>query len=386
MMLREHAPRFESLPAAQYYFALAVCGFVTVLLGPVLPVLTAQWRLTDVQGGWLFAAQFLSSTVGAAASSHIPGKSVAWGMASACAGVAMLLAGNYAAALAGFALIGLGSGLAVTATNLIFGTEHPEQRGALLTRVNLSWGTGAVLSPELVALAERAHALRMFLLLVAVTAGLTFMLFIPLLCAGKKAAADAAARDGHAGLRIFALFSVMLFLYVGAETAIAGWIATYAHQVSRLSVERASLFAAVFWVALLAGRWLVVRLLRRFKETAVLLGGIILAMGGVAVLLFPHGAHVMLPAVAAAGLGCAPLFPLLVSRMLARTGRTRHAGWVFAICGSGGAVVPWATGLIAQHGGGLPAGFSVPLAALGGVLICALTEGMIKRHESCFAE
>lgn len=384
MSLREPAPRFESLPAAQYYFALIISGIVTVLLGPILPVLTAQWHLTDVQGGWLFAAQFSSSTVGAVLSSYFPRKSVVCGYASVCAGVAMLLAGNYAGALAAFGLIGLGVGFAVTATNLIFGTEYPEQRGVLLTRVNLSWGIGAVLAPELVALAEKAHAVRMFLLMLALTAALAFALFAPLLRAGKArvgAEESKAAPDAHAGLHIFVLFSVMLFLYVGTETTIAGWIATYAHRLSGLSVERASLFVSVFWVALLVGRWMVASLLRWFRELALLLGGLALGMGGVATLLFPHGAWVVLPAVVAAGLGCAPIYPLAVSRMLARTGRARHAGWVFAICGSGGGVVPWITGVISQHGG-LRTAFLAPLTALAGILACVLIESAMGRPKA----
>lgn len=387
-MAREPAPRFESLPAAHYYFAFVICGFVTVLLGPLLPVLAARWRLTDVQSGWLFAAQFLSSTMGAAVSSHFPRKSVVSGLASVCVGVAMLLTGNYAGALAGFGLVGLGTGLTVSSTNLIFGTEYPERRGALLTRVNLCWGIGAVLAPEVVALALRVHALRTFLLLLALTAALAFALFSPLLGTAKRqpdGEASAAEGDARAGLAIFVLFSVMLFLYVGAETTVAGWIATYAHRLSGLSLERASLLVSVFWVALLLGRWMVVGLLRWFAEVAVLAGGLSLAMGGVATLLFPHGSWILLAAVVAAGLGCAPLFPLLVSRMLARTGRTRHAGWVFAICGSGGGVVPWITGLISQHGGGLRAGFAAPLSALAGILICMLAEDTMKRPEAHFS-
>ena len=389
MTLRETAPRFESLPAAQYYFAFVICGFVTVLLGPVLPVLAGWWHLTDVQGGWLFASQFSSSTVGAAVSSHFPRKSVVSGLASICAGVAMLLAGNYPAALAAFALIGLGTGLTVSSTNLIFGTEYPEQRGALLTRVNLCWGIGAVLAPEVVALALRAHALRTFVLLLALTAALAFALFSPLLRKAKMqtvAEGSGAERYADAGLWVFVLFSVLLFLYVGAETTVAGWVATYAHRLSGMTVERASMLVSGFWVALLAGRWLVVVLLRWLAEMAVLLGGLALAMGGVATLLFPHGAWVLTTAVVAVGLGSAPIFPLSVSRMLARTGRTRHAGWVFAICGSGGAVVPWVTGLISQHGGGLRAGFAAPLAALAGILICVVAERSMGRPKAHVVE
>jgi MFS transporter, FHS family, glucose/mannose:H+ symporter len=127
-----------------------------------------------------------------------------------------------------------------------------------------------------------------------------------------------------------------------------------------------------------AGRGLVVWLLRVFAERTVLLCGLAVAMAGVAMLLFPHAPWMTLLAVVVGGLGFAPLFPLLVSRMLGRTGRTRQVGWIFAICGSGGAVVPWITGVVSQHAGGLRAAFLAPLAALGGILVSVLIEGLMK--------
>ena len=39
-------------------------GIVTVLLGPLLPMLSARWSLNYSQAGSLFTAQFLGSTVG----------------------------------------------------------------------------------------------------------------------------------------------------------------------------------------------------------------------------------------------------------------------------------------------------------------------------------
>jgi MFS transporter, FHS family, glucose/mannose:H+ symporter len=311
---------------------------------------------------------------------------VALGFACVAAGAAMLLVGHYRAALLAFALIGAGVGLAVSAINLIFGTEYPEQRGSLLTRVNLCWGIGAVLAPELVALAVHESALRTFLLLLTLSAVVVFAGFTPLLRKDGRNAGpgkqEARGSDAAIGLTVFVLFSAMLFLYVGAETTVAGWIATYVHRLCDLSVARASLFVSVFWISLVTGRWLVVLLLRVLPERAVLLGGVATAMAGVATLLFPLGPWTALAAVIAAGLGCAPVFPLSVSRMLARTGRTRHAGWVFAICGSGGAVVPWITGEISQHRGGLRTAFLAPLAALGGILICVLIEGTMAQPES----
>jgi fucose permease len=369
--------RFESLPATPFYFGLALSGLATCLLGPILPVLSARWSLSDTQGGWLFAAQFAASTLGAIVSSYAPRRSVVLGFASIAVGMAVLASGRYGAAVLAFALIGAGYGAAVAATNFIFGTEYPERRGSLLTAVNLCWGAGAVLAAGSVALAERAGALLILPLALAACAVILVVAFAPFLRSRRIVLAANEPMTGSGprlGPGVFLLFSLVLFLYVGAETAVAGWVATYVHRLSELSVERASLFVSVFWLSVVAGRGLVVLLLRMMAERVVLLGGLAMALAGVAALLFPHAAGVALVAVVVAGLGFAPLFPLLVARMLARVGRTRHAGWIFAICASGGAVVPWITGAVSQYGGGLRAAFLVPLAALGGILVCVLVE------------
>ena len=396
MPLRRTASRFESLPAMPFYFALVLCGLVTVLLGPILPVISARRSLSDIEGGWLFTAQFSASVVGSVLSSYYPRKSVALGMASIAVGLVVLAVGHYQAALVAFALMGAGLGAVVSATNLIFGTEYPERRGSLLTRVNFCWGAGAVLSPELVALAVREQALQPLLLVLALSALFAFAAFLPLLRRGvgddltravAEAQSSATLREkAQLGVRIFVLFSLILFLYVGAETTIAGWIATYVHRLIGLSVARGSLFVSAFWLALVAGRGLVVVLLRMLPERVVLLAGLAIAMAGVAALLSPDTPGAAFAAVVVAGLGCAPIFPLSVSRMLARTGRTRHAGWIFAICGWGGAVVPWITGVISQESGGLRAAFLAPLAALAGILVCVLIEGGMARPGSDFLQ
>ena len=345
--------------------------------------------MTDVESGWLFAAQFSASVLGAGVSSYFPRKSVVFGFAAIAAGLAVLAAGRYEAALPAFSLIGMGQGLAVSAINLIFGNAYPKRRGALLTNVNLCWGIGAVLAPQFVALAEREHALRLFLVVLALCAVVAFALFTPLLRRGdleiKRGEEIRSSMWARFNAAMFALFSLMLFLYVGMETTIAGWIATYAHRFGGLDAARASSFVSTFWLSLVMGRGLVGVLLRRAREQVILLAGIVAAMGGIVMLLFSGGFRMEFAAVVTAGLGCAPIFPLAVSRMFGRLGRTRHAGWAFAICGWGGAVVPWITGVISEYAG-LRAAFLAPLAGLGGILICVLIENAMARPARSFAE
>lgn len=378
MVLQRRSQRFESLPAGPYYAGLVLSGLATVLLGPILPLIGQQWALTDAQSGSLFTALFTASILGAVLSSYYRRYCVVLGYAAIAIGLGMVSFFRYAPALAGFWFIGLGMGCSVTATNIIFGTEYPESRGSLLTRTNFFWGVGAVIAPQLVAAAEQRGALRLLVIALALAALLIGLRLSPLL---KRSTAtdpeELQSERGNVGAGIFMLFSVILFLYVGSETTFAGWIASYAHRFEDLSMARSSLVVSAFWLALVIGRALSPLMLRFFSEFTALLAGILAALAGMLLLLSRHSMNITLAAVVLAGLGCAPIFPLITSRLLARVGRSRSSGWIFAICGSGGAVLPWLTGLVSEHSGSLRSAFVVPVAAIAVILMCVLIENRL---------
>ncbi len=370
--------RFDSPSAMPYYVGFIVAGMATVLLGAILPVLSARWALTDLQAGSLFAAQFTASAFGAILASHFRHRSLVFGYAAVAVGLAALALGNYTVVLIAFALLGMGLGSATTATNLTFGTQHPGERGALLARVNLFWGIGAVSCPPFVAVAVRPEMLRILLLALSLAALAVFATFALLLRLRNRSHQDELRDTGREpGLMIFLLFSVLLFLYVGGETSISGWIATYAHRFGNLSPAHSSLFVSAFWLCIVVGRGVVPLLVRFIPEFKMLISGVVAALLGISILLFPQSAGISLVAVALAGLGCAPIFPLTVARLLARIGDSRHAGWIFAICGSGAAVLPWMTGLLSVHTGSLRKAFVVPLVAMAGVLLLILVESSL---------
>ena len=385
-MTSTRAPRFSVL-----CFGFVVCGMVTVLPGPLLPVMAARWGLRDVQSGAFFAALFMASTVGSVFSPHRLRRNLPLGYSSMTAGVLLLMVAGktasatlgHALALTAFALVGLGIGLSVTATNLTVGMTAEDQantgggnggeRARRISIVNLWWGIGAVACPWLIASAEQHGLLRSLLVLVAVgTAGM----FLALLPQWREpefgsGGAPRAGLRSQAGMLVF--FAVFLFLYVGVETVVGGWITTYAHRFSGLTVARASLIVSLYWTALLAGRWLGSVALKSIAERVVLLPALALSLAAVIILVGPHSTAVVLTAVAVAGAGFGPVFPIGVSRMLARVNDHRNTGWVFAMTASGGAVLPWLTGLVSTRTGSLRAGFLVAVAAL--VAILALAAG-----------
>lgn len=372
---RTRDPRFALLCVG-----FVVCGIVTVLPGPMLPVLAAKWGLRDVQSGAFFAAEFAASTVAALMAPRRMRWSLPRGYALLTVGVLLLLVAGRAVspstghnlALGAFTLIGFGIGLSVTATNLLVGSSAKEMRAQRLSVVNLWWGVGAVVCPWLVAMAEPAENLPIFLAVVATIAFAMFVLFLPLreVPGEMKATKLSLATDGP----VLLYFAILLFLYVGVENAISGWVATYTNRFTGLNFQDSSIMVSIFWLALLAGRGLGSLVLRRVPERAVLVPSVAVSVTAVAILLLPHTTVTVLGSVILAGLGFGPVFPIGVSRMLARLADHRNTGWVFATCASGGAVLPWLTGLFSSSLGSLRAGFAVPLAALSIILLLAIGE------------
>lgn len=356
---------------------------VTVLPGPLLPVLAAHWGLRDVQSGAFFTAEFAASTVAAIVSPRRVRVSLPLGYVAMTCGLVLLVAAERAVAegtghelaLAGFALIGLGIGLSVTATNLTVaeGLEgrRAGERARRLSVVNLWWGIGSVACPWMVAWAERGGALPALLLVVAVCALGMFLALAPL-AGGREAKGTPARREPLAAeVRVLAFFAVFLFLYVGVETVVGGWVTTYTHRFSGMTLAAASLTVSLFWLALLGGRGAGSLLLQRLPERVLLLTGMAVSLAAVVTLLRPHSRAAVLAAVAVAGFGFGPVFPVGVARMLARIADHRNTGWVFALCASGGAVLPWLTGLVSTQTGSLRMGFAVPVAGLAVVLAMA---------------
>lgn len=386
-------PRFSLL-----CFGFVVCGIVTVLPGPLLPLMAARWGLLDVQSGAFFAAEFAASMVGSIFSPRWLRRNLPLGYAVMTTGVLLLIfagttghaALGHALALTAFGLIGLGTGLSVTATNLVVGMMEEDagpRRGASrrarrISVVNLWWGMGAVACPWMIAAAEHRGSVQGLLLLMAVgTAGMSAAL-LPQIREPEPGLPTAVRASALAEAGTLVFFAAFFFLYLGVETIVGGWIPTYAHRFSGMTLAHASLTVSLYWMALLAGRLAGSIALKSVTERAVLIPALVLALIAVATLIEPHSTATVLVAVAAAGAGFGPVFPIGVSRMLARVRDHRNTGWAFAMCSAGGATLPWLTGLVSTGSGSLRIGFAVPLAALAVILALAAGENAILGSKS----
>jgi FHS family glucose/mannose:H+ symporter-like MFS transporter len=333
---------------AAVYAGFLLTGALTVLLGSLLPRVTALYGLTDSEAGALLTIQFATSACGALFVRRHFAITMMRGYGLICAAAALLLTPWAVPAAVGIGLFGLGLGMAMTSTSMLVGQLYPESRGAALSTLNSCWSAGAMLCPLAIAAGVGRWPQRDICLpivgLCAVFAAVPLLGHFPV--PHQDQAVDVSGRKP--GLRTLIGFALAAFLYVGVEAGAGGWMSTYASRAVAWDFVRSSLATAIFWGALLASRLAAPLILRRVSEARCLLLTVTAAAAGLAILIAAHQAWLLLLSAAWIGFALGPIFPLIIAFTIDRIGATGNAGWVFALAGFGGAVLPWITGLISS--------------------------------------
>jgi FHS family glucose/mannose:H+ symporter-like MFS transporter len=353
-------------------------GVVMELLGPMLPVLSRRWSLDDTQAGYLFIGQWVTSIVGMLLSGVLVERygsriTLAIGLLLMAVGMSGLASDGWILGFASVCIFGAGSGVTTPAANLLIAKSNPSKSAAALNLLNSSWGVGAMACPFLVAAAQRSHRTSYFLYgmaaaLVLLAINLSFVRF--------RADSDwlpvETLPHAHARIwknRLVPVIAALFFVYVGIETSVGGWVASYARRVDPSAATLWAITPSFFWGALLIGRALAPLALRRVREIKLATFGVGLAAIGIVVLLAAKTITVIMIGVSLAGLGLASVFPINVSLLSHWFGKTatRVSGTIFSIGNLGGAVIPWLVGLISTHLG-LRFGFVIPLIGAVGML------------------
>jgi MFS transporter, FHS family, glucose/mannose:H+ symporter len=368
------------------YASFVPIGIATVLLGPMLPTLSARWSLNYSQAGALFTAQYLASTLGVALSGVLVSRwgfrfAIKAGLLLMSAGVALLLAGPKTMGILCIGVSGGGMGLAVPAANLLVAEVNPGRRSATLNLLNFCWSAGAVACPFLVAAAAKNHRIPLLLALVAGFAVLvaTGIAVMPSYIVEPFATKDV-SQTKEAAIRwkqgIILMFGALFFLYVGIENSFGGWIASYAKSLGNLTPALALMTPSFFYGAMMLGRWLAPLLLRTIDEIRLAQAGLLVACAGMAGLVLSHGLRGVVASACLAGLGLSCVYPITISLLSREFGpaSSRFGSFMFTMSNIGGGLMPWMVGVSSNHFGTLKAGLAVPLIG------CAVMYGLYLRE------
>jgi FHS family glucose/mannose:H+ symporter-like MFS transporter len=341
-----------------------LAGLGTVLLGPLMPTLLHDWRLTDQQGGLLLAAKFVGSFLGGVSVPRRLRLGVLGGMAFACAGFgAFALSVGLMSGAACLFVGGFGLGQIIASTNIVIGRRYREHTGSALASVNFFWSLGAVLCGVIAAAVLPRFHLRGPLLTLA---GLFLLTGLGgLLNPSRKAAAtgqSSAVDVPSLPMPILTRFALLLFLYGGLETCMTGWLTTYTLRFSDVRLLGGQSAIVLLWSALTAGRALSSAALRVMREATLQRIGLGLSALLIAALVTTrHGPLLSLYCVLL-GLSLAPFFPTTFALLMKRRPTAREAGFILAVSGLGAALFPWLMGFVSTQSGSLRVAMIVPLA------------------------
>jgi FHS family glucose/mannose:H+ symporter-like MFS transporter len=353
-----------------------LAGLGTVMLGPILPTLLHDWRLTDQQGGLLLAAKFVGSFLGGVSVPRRLRLGVLGGMGFAGAGfVAFALSGGLVSGAACLFVGGFGLGQIIASTNIVIGRRYREHTGSALASVNFFWSLGAVMCGVIAAAALPRFGLRGPLLTFA---GLFLVTGLGGFLNPSRAAAatESSVADAEPlAMQVMIRFGLLLFLYGGLETCMTGWLTTYTLRFSDVRLMGGQSAIVLLWSALTAGRALSSAALRVMREETLQRIGLGLSALLIAALVTTrHGPLLSLYCVLL-GLSLAPFFPTTFALLMKRRPTAREAGFILAVSGLGAALFPWMMGFVSTQSGSLRVAMVVPLAlALALLLLSVWTE------------
>ena len=354
-----------------------LAGLGTVMLGPLMPSLLHDWRLTDQQGGLLLAAKFVGSFLGGVSVPRRLRFGVLGGMTFACVGFgAFALSGGLASGAACLFVGGFGLGQIIASTNIVVGRRYREHTGSALASVNFFWSLGAVACGLIAAAVLPRFHLRGPLLMFAgmfLVVGLGGFLNVS---SGTASGSEASSTEAERlPARVMVRFAVLLFLYGGLETCMTGWLTTYTLRFSDVQLLGGQSAIVLLWSALTVGRAISSAALRVMREATLQRIGLGLSAVLIAALLTTrHGPLLSLYCVLL-GLSLAPFFPTTFALLMKRRPTVREAGFILAVSGLGAALFPWMMGFVSTESGSLRIAMVVPMGlALGLLLISLMTD------------
>lgn len=146
------------------------------------------------------------------------------------------------------------------------------------------------------------------------------------------------------------LFSFLLFFQFGNEWAIAGWLPLFLVQRLGISPSRSLMLLALFWFALILGRFVVLAILPKVSHGRLLLASVTAAMLGCIILTFTNNMFGASVALAFTGCGFAAIYPIVVEKIGSRF-RSYHPGHfngLFSFAVTGGLLASASLGYFAH--------------------------------------
>lgn len=382
----------RQLRSLKYYtlFGFLVIGVVTLLLGQILPILSARLDLNDAKAGTLFLAQYSGSILGTFASSWIARRYgftllVIVGLLLIVIGIPGINANNFFLCWVAIFVYGSGLGITIPGINLLtIETTEPRLRSSAVNLINFCWGVGAICSQPFVAAASRDGSLvgvSVILIAAALVLAMCFLSVLraspPRLSEEKEPVAITARIWRRPSAWLFVAFS---FFVVSIEGGLGGWLTTYTEGIKQSGIPTINL-TVVYFSFFVLGRGVAAIVSRRVSENVLIFFCSMVLVAGILILVTSESFSIVGAAVA--GLGSSAIFPTHMARFARVFGPTAtlQAAPIFIAGTIGAAVISALVGLISSAFGSLRTGIMVVLVSTAFVVVLNLIIASAFRQE-----
>lgn len=355
--------------------AFLISGIITVLIGQVLPILSARLSLSDAELGYFFIAQFSGSLLGTLLTQPIANRvgfisAIALGCLAMMLGVFGLNSEVWHFCLLAFFVNGFGIGITLPSINMLTVELNPENVTPALNFLNFFWGIGAIFCKPFIDFFGTPSSIfqpTMFLSVSLLFVGIAIF-FVPRKVEPKRSFEYETNKDLPPIWSTSLAWAIALFnfIHVGFESGAAGWITTYAARVPTQN-EQAFWFSPItlYFLFFVIGRGIAPLYSRFFRENTMILAGLLIVTIAMLISLLGNSYLLLLLGSSIAGFGTATIFPTNMARFTKTFGATatRRATPMF-ICGTlGSTLTTFLVGYISNYYRDLRVGMFVLLGS-----------------------
>ena len=370
-----------------------VFGIVMALLGAVLPPLGERLRFGVADIGTLFLAMnfgmLVCSLVVGVAMDRFGTKPpmVAGPLLVSGALLIFSRAGVFDELIPAAAMLGVGGGALNAASNTLVAGLHEDasRKSAALNLLGVFFGIGALVLPFGIGALMSTLGIDLLLRIAAGLCALVTVLALPQRFPAGAAVQSRGELSAFIGAPLVLAMAFLLFFQSGVEFTLGGYVSTYLVRQMGASITAASWTLAGYWAAIMAARVFLSRLLLRTNPHVTVLSCAVGAAAGAAITAAAPGFPAASAGIVITGLSLAGIYPTVLG--IAGTHYESNAGTVFGILFTialtGGMVMPWEAGRLAEGAGlrgvfVLVAGAFAAIAALS-IVVRRLSDQKSKR-------
>ncbi|MBN1965534.1 MAG: MFS transporter [Anaerolineae bacterium] len=303
------------------YFGLAYYAYLEAVLGPIMPFLRDELKMSYSVTGLHFSAMAVGTILGGVTVDAVVnrrGRRMAlWGGGVGMAlGVLVLAAGLHAAVtIVGTFLMGFLGCFVINTAQAIMSDKYGEMRTVAFSEANMMASLGASMSPLLIWFFQEIDFGWRGAMYVMIALWMVVLLRFrhePL----PEASASAAEDPGTPGQplpRIFWAYWLIVFLVVAVERCMVFWGAEFLKDEGGLSKVDASSAMWLLFVAMLIGRFVASRVARTRPTRSLMLITILVATVGFPLFWLASPVALRLLGLFITGLGLANFFPMTMS-------------------------------------------------------------------------